>query len=197
MEMKKTYNIPVTGRPNAGKTSLINYLTRSKRPVGKHAGTTLRIVPIALVNDIFLVDLPGFGRITKRSKKLENILKDQIVQFLENPENLLFTAIHIIDISTFHIVNKSLEKKGIIPIDIEMIQFLGELLERPPLVLLNKIDKVTPQLLDDNIRILESYPLPKIEHFTISLSSEKGCRTFRNKLQNLIINEFGVRYQKW
>ena len=197
MKMKKTYNIPVTGRPNAGKTSLINYLARSKRPVGKHAGTTLRIVPIALVNDIFLVDLPGFGRITKRSKKLEDILKDQIVQFLENPENLLFTAIHIIDISTFHIVNRSLEKKGIIPIDIEMIQFLGEVLERPPLVLLNKIDKVTTQLLDDNIRILESYSLPKIEYFTISLSSEIGCRAFRNKLQNLIINEFGVKYQKW
>ena len=197
MMMKKTYNIPVTGRPNAGKTSLINYLTRSKRPVGKHAGTTLRIVPIALINDIFLVDLPGFGRITKRSKKLEDILKDQIVQFLENPENLLFTAIHIIDISTFHIVNKSLEKKGIIPIDIEMIQFLCEVLERPPLVLLNKIDKVTTQLLDDNIHIFENYSLPKIEYFTISLSSKKGCRTFRNKLQNLIINEFGVKYQKW
>jgi len=197
MKMKKTYNIPVTGRPNAGKTSLINYLTRSKRPVGKHAGTTLRIVPITLVNDIFLVDLPGFGRISKRSKKLEDILKDQIVQFLENPENSLFTAIHIIDISTFHIVNKSLEKKGIIPIDIEMIQFLGELLERPPFVILNKIDKVTSQLLEDNIHILESYPLPKIEYFSLSLSPEKGCRVFRNKLQSLIINEFGVSYQKW
>ena len=197
MKMKKTYNIPVTGRPNAGKTSLINYLTRSKRPVGKHAGTTLRIVPIALINDIFLVDLPGFGRITKRSKKLEDILKDQIVQFLEDPENILFTAIHIIDISTFHIVSKNLERKGIIPIDIEMIQFLGELLERPPFVLLNKIDKVSPQLLEDNIHALESYPLPKIDYFTLSLSSEKGCRTFRNKLQSLIICEFGVKYQKW
>jgi GTP-binding protein EngB required for normal cell division len=197
MKMKKTYNIPVTGRPNAGKTSLINYLTRSKRPVGKHAGTTLRIAPIALINDIFLVDLPGFGKITKRSKKLEDMLKDQIVEFLENPENSLFTAIHIIDISTFHIVSKSLEKKGIIPLDIEMIQFLGEILKQLPFVLLNKIDKVTPQLLDDNIHILESYPIPNINCFTVSLSSEKGCRIFRNELQSLIVNEFGVKYQKW
>ena len=195
--MKKTYNIPVTGRPNAGKTSLINFLTGSKRPVGKHAGTTLRIVPISLVNNINLIDLPGFGRITKRSKKLENLLKDQIVQFLEDPENELFTAIHIIDISTFHIVSKNLEKKGIIPIDIEMIQFLGELLDRPPFVLLNKIDKVTSQHLDDNIHILESYPIPEIDCFTISLSSGNGCRLFRNKMQALIINEFGVKYQKW
>ncbi len=195
--MKKTYNIPVTGRPNAGKTSLINFLTGSKRPIGKHAGTTLRIVPIALVNDIYLVDLPGFGRITKRSKKLENMLKDQIVQFLENPENELFMAIHIIDISTFHTVSKNLERKGIIPIDIEMIQFLDELLERPPFILLNKIDKVTPQLLDDNIHILESYPIPEIDYFPLSLSSGNGCRVFRNKLHALIINEFGVKYQKW
>ena len=195
--MKKTYNIPVTGRPNAGKTSLINYLTGSKRSVGKHAGTTLRIAPIVLVNDIYLVDLPGFGRITKRSKKLENLLKDQIVQFLEDPEIDLFSAIHIIDISTFHIVTKNLEKKGIIPIDIEMIQFLDELLERPPFVLLNKIDKVSPQLLEDNIRILEGYQIPEVEYYTLSLSSGKGCRKFRNTLHTLIVDEFGVKYQKW
>ena len=195
--MKKNHHIPITGRPNAGKTSLINFLTGSKRPVGKHAGTTLRIVPIPLVNDIFLVDLPGFGRITKRSKKLENLLKDQIVQFLENSENDLFSAIHVIDISTFHIVSKNLEKKGIIPLDIEMILFLDELLKRPPFVILNKIDKVTTRLLEDNISILKSYLSPEIDYHTLSLSSGRGCRDFRNSLQTLIIKEFGVKYQKW
>ena len=92
---------------------------------------------------------------------------------------------------------KNLEKKGIIPIDIEMIQFLGELLENPPFILLNKIDKATPQLLDDNIRILESYKIPEKEYFPLSLSTGMNCRKFRNKLQMKIVNNFGVKYQKW
>ncbi|MFW9905741.1 MAG: GTPase, partial [Candidatus Thorarchaeota archaeon] len=80
-----TYLIPVSGRPNAGKTSLINYLSHSKRPVGKKAGTTLRIISVPLIKNLFLVDLPGYGRITKRSKKFEERIKDEIISFLESP----------------------------------------------------------------------------------------------------------------
>ena len=195
--MKITYNIPVTGRPNAGKTTVINYLARTRRPVGKKAGTTLRIAPIQLVNDVFLVDLPGFGRITKRSRTLEDKIKDQIVQFLDEPNNSIIFGIHVIDISTFHIVTENLEKKGIIPIDIEMIQFLGETTKYPPFVLMNKIDKVNTALLKQNIDILTTYSLPKLEVHSISFKTKDGCREFRNMLRNLIVGILGVKYQNW
>ena len=112
--MTLSHLIPISGRPNAGKTSLVNYLSHSKRPVGKQAGTTLRIESVPLIKNLFLVDLPGFGRITKRSKKLEDQIKDEIVRFLEDPSKQLLFVIHIIDISTFHHTVTSLEKKGII-----------------------------------------------------------------------------------
>lgn len=195
--MNNSYNIPVTGRPNAGKTTVINFLARSKRPVGKRAGTTLRIAPVQLVNDVFLVDLPGFGRITRRSKSLEEKIKDQIVNFLENPENPIIFGIHVIDSSTFHIVTENLEKKGIIPIDIEMIQFLGEVTKNPPIVLMNKIDKVNTVLFNQNVDILSTYKLPRIEILPTSFKTKDGCRDFRSMVRNLIVKELGVKYQNW
>ncbi|MHA1978315.1 MAG: GTPase [Candidatus Hodarchaeales archaeon] len=195
--MKNIYNIPVTGRPNAGKTTIINYLTHSRRPVGKKAGTTLRIAPVQLVKDVFLVDLPGFGRITKRSKSLEDIIKDQIVKFLEDPSSSILFGIHVIDSSTFHIVTQSLEKKGIIPIDIEMIQFLEETTKHPPIVLMNKIDKVNTALFNQNVDILSTYDLPRFEVFPTSFKTKNGCREFRNMVRSLIVENLGVQYQNW
>ena len=132
MIMKNKFFITITGRPNAGKSSLINYLSHSKQPIGKYAGTTVRISPIPLVRYLYLVDFPGFGRIIKRSKKEENQIKDEIILFLEKPPGQILFPIHIIDSSTFHKMVESLEKKGIIPIDIEMITFLAEVTRTSP-----------------------------------------------------------------
>ncbi|MFX1504855.1 MAG: GTPase [Promethearchaeota archaeon] len=193
--MTATYLIPVSGRPNAGKTSLINFLSHSKRPVGKKAGTTLQIASVPLIKDLFLVDLPGYGRITKRSKILEAKIKDEIITFLEYPSNQLLFAIHIIDISTFHLMVTSLEKKGIIPIDIEMIQFLAERSNKPPVIVLNKIDKVKPDLLKQNLMLLQSYDIPESEIFLLSLKTNNGCRTFRTKIKELIVKKLGSPYE--
>jgi len=189
--------IPISGRPNAGKTSLVNYLSHSKRPVGKHAGTTLSIASVPLVKNLFLIDLPGFGRITKRSKKIEDQIKDEIILFLEVPSNQLLFVIHIIDISTFHNMVTSLEKKGVIPLDIEMIQFIAERTYLPPVVVLNKIDKITTTLIEQNIALLKSYDLPEFDFFLISLKTKIGCRTLRNRVKELVVQELGSNYQHW
>ena len=195
--MTLSYLIPISGRPNAGKTSLVNYLSHSKRPVGKQAGTTIRIESVPLAKNLFLVDLPGFGRITKRSKKLEDQIKDEIVRFLEETSKQLLFVIHIIDISTFHHMVTSLEKKGIIPLDIEMIQFVAERTSLPPIIVLNKIDKVKTMLVEQNLTLLQSYDLPEIELFLISLKTNEGCRTLRNRVKELTIQKLGARYQHW
>lgn len=193
--MTATYLIPVSGRPNAGKTSLINFLSHSKRPVGKQAGTTLRIASVPLVKTLFLIDLPGYGRITKRSKKLEDEIKNEIISFLEDPVNQIIFAIHIIDISTFHHMVANLEKKGIIPIDIEMIQFVAERSNRPPIVVFNKIDKVKTDLVKQNLSLLQSYDVPESEIFLLSLKTKKGCHTLRNRVKELVVQKLGPPYE--
>ncbi|MFW9855865.1 MAG: GTPase [Candidatus Thorarchaeota archaeon] len=189
--------IPISGRPNAGKTSLINFLTKSKRPVGKRPGTTKRINSIPLVEDLYLVDLPGFGRIERRSKETEERVKDQIVQYFDDSTRRLAIAIHIIDISTFHLVVENLEKKGIIPIDIEMIRFVAEFSKFPPLVIFNKIDKVKKSLIDSNRQLLKSYQLPPMRLFLLSLKTKEGCQIFRNTLKNFVIARYGQKYSHW
>ncbi|MFX1285277.1 MAG: GTPase [Promethearchaeota archaeon] len=189
--------IPISGRPNAGKTSLVNYLSQARRPVGKHAGTTLRIASVPLVKNLFLIDLPGFGRIVKRSKDFEDQIKDEIILFLEDPSNQLLFAIHIIDISTFHHMVASLEKKSIIPLDIEMIRFMRERTNLPPIIVLNKIDKIRNTMVDQNLRLLKSYDLPEFEIFLLSLKTKKGCRTLRNRVKKLVVQELGSSYQHW
>ena len=191
------YLIPVSGRPNAGKTSLVNYLSHSKRAVGKFAGTTQRIASVPLIKNLFLVDLPGFGRITKRSKELEDQIKNEIVNFLEDPSNSLLFGIHIIDISTFHHMVNSLEKKGIIPLDVEMIQFIAERTSLPPIVALNKIDKVKTELVQENLTLLKSYDLPEFELFHLSLKTRVGCQTLRNRIKELTGQRLGPSYQHW
>jgi GTP-binding protein EngB required for normal cell division len=195
--MKKIHYIPITGRPNAGKTTLINFLSHTKRPVGKRAGTTLRITPIPLVLDVSLVDFPGFGRITKRSKSLENIIKDQIVKFLEDPQNSLLFGIHVIDISTFSIVSKNLERKGIIPLDIEMIEFLCEITNIPPIVVLNKIDKLEKDSMEKNRALLYQYNLPKISLHQTSFKTKDGIRSLKSAVKMEIARELGPKYKKW
>ncbi len=193
--MTTTFLIPVSGRPNAGKTSLINFLSHSRRPVGKQAGTTLKITSVPLIKNLLLIDLPGYGRITKRSKKLEDNIKNDIISFLEDPSNQLLFALHIIDISTFHHMVTSLEKKGIIPIDIEMIQFVDEISNHPPIVVLNKIDKVKTEIVRQNLSLLQSYDIPESEIFLLSLRTKNGCRALRNRVKELVVQKLGPPYE--
>ncbi len=193
--MNPRYLIPISGRPNAGKTSLINYLAHTKRAVGKSAGTTLKITPINFFKDLYLVDLPGYGRITKRSRMREEKIKDGIIQFFDDPANYFLITIHIIDLSTFHLMVQNLEKKGIIPIDIEMIRFIASKANQAPLIALNKIDKIKPDLIEQNVNLLHTYVLPKNETFLMSLKNKEGCRSFKNRINEVIFQKLGVKYQ--
>ena len=195
--MKKTNFIPITGRPNAGKTTLINFLCKIKRPVGKRAGTTLRITPIPLVYDVSLVDIPGFGRITKRSKSLENKIKDQIVEFLDSSQNKFLFGIHVVDISTFGEVTMNLEKKGIIPLDIEMIEFLYEITNVSPIVVLNKTDKLDRRSINENLKLLQQYDLPEVMLHQTSFKNKEGIHSLRSEVKGKLGDILGPKYQKW
>jgi GTP-binding protein EngB required for normal cell division len=73
-----------TGRPNAGKSSIIREVVGINVATGKHPGTTRRISKYALSGGLSLVDMPGFGRIMGVSKPLENMRKNRIIRFLKH-----------------------------------------------------------------------------------------------------------------
>jgi GTP-binding protein EngB required for normal cell division len=140
VEMREEYLV-FTGRPNAGKSSIIRKIVGLDVATGKRPGTTRRISKYPLSQNLFLVDMPGFGTMMRASKRLEEKIKHQIVQFLESNAQRIALAVHVLDISTFLEVTWRLEKKGFIPVDVEMVQFLTEISGEFPLVAANKTDK--------------------------------------------------------
>ena len=140
------------GRPNAGKSSLIRKLTGIKTKVGKSAGTTRKFYYFTIGNFV-LVDFPGFGKISHASKKFIERIKDDIVNVIEEKQDRILLAIHVIDGFTFfHTLNSSI-KKQIIPLDIELSFFLREL-QIDTITVINKIDKMKKSELDTKIQLI-------------------------------------------
>ena len=91
--MQKKYLV-FTGRPNAGKSSLIKEITGLKIKTGKHAGTTRKLSYYPLSEGLVLVDLPGLGKMVGVSKKFEEKINRQIIHFLESFLELKYCYVH-------------------------------------------------------------------------------------------------------
>lgn len=182
---EKSFFISITGRPNAGKTSLINSLARTKYPVGKRAGTTKGIRAIQLSKTFFIVDFPGYGRVLKRSKKFNENVKNQIIMFLEEHSEQLIIPIHVIAANSILESAKNQERKGMIPIDIEFVKFLKEITNKEPLVIINKIDKLKKS--ENTIQEIKSlfYGVTFIESV---LKDKQGAKEIKNYLKNCFLS---------
>jgi len=131
------------GRPNAGKSSLIHKLTAAKPVIGKKPGSTRKIIEYPLAKKFRIVDIPGWGKIHGRPGTYEERIKDEILAFLEENKYRIPACVQVIDVKSLIEVSERLAKKGIIPIDQELYQYLTGL-NFIPIVALNKIDKVPP-----------------------------------------------------
>ena len=74
--MREKYLV-FTGRPNAGKSSIIKEIIGLDIATGKRPGTTRSISKHLLSHGLVLVDMPGFGRMLGARKRLEDKIKDQ------------------------------------------------------------------------------------------------------------------------
>jgi GTP-binding protein EngB required for normal cell division len=167
-----------TGRPNAGKSSLIKELAGINIAIGKHPGTTRKITKYPLNDGLVLVDLPGLGKMSGASKQVEEEVNQQIVEFLESNAQNIVLAIAVLDISTFLEVTWRLEKKGIQSVDVEMVKFLAKIIGEFPVVVANKIDKASKREIEDNLnefthRISDGNPT-KVKDQVFPVSAKKG-----------------------
>lgn len=182
-----------TGRPNAGKSSIIKELTGLKLVTGKHAGTTRKISYYPLSDGLVLVDLPGLGKMVGVSKKYEEKVNRRIIHFLNDNKDKIELAVLVLDISTFIEVTWRLEKKGFMSVDVEMVKFLAEKLGELPLVAANKIDKTNQKELDANlrdfmIRISDGSPSKVKEYvFPISVKKGKGVGELKNTIHSILV----------
>jgi len=184
-----------TGRPNAGKSSIIREVVGLDVATGKRPGTTRRISKYPLNHGLVLVDMPGFGRMIGASKRLENRINVRIIRFFEyNAQNIVL-AVHVLDISTFLEVTWRLEKKGFISVDVEMVQFLEKTLSKFPLVAANKIDKADKKKIDANLkeythRISNGHPSAVASYvFPVSAKKREGLGALKSAIHERLVAE--------
>ena len=181
------------GRPNAGKSSLIKELSGLKIATGKRPGTTRGIKKYPINDGLFLVDLPGLGKMMGVSKRFEEEVNRRIVEFLEsNAENIVL-AVALLDISTFLEATWRLEKKGFQSVDVEMVKFLTTNLGEFPLVVANKTDKTTTKELEANLnefinRISDGNPSAVEGNvFTTSFKTGKGVGDLKSAIHTRLL----------
>jgi GTP-binding protein EngB required for normal cell division len=192
--MSKRYLI-FTGRPNAGKSSIIREVIGLSVSIGKRPGTTRRFSEYTLSSGLVLVDMPGFGRMMGSSKRLEGKMNDRIIRFLKSNAQNIDLAVHVLDISTFLEVTWRLERKGFISVDVEMVQFLEKTLGEFPLVVANKIDKTSKEEIDANLeeftfRIFDGQPSMVKEYvFPVSAKTGVGVGVLKSAIHERLVTK--------
>lgn len=176
------YYIPIIGHPSAGKSTLIRILTGKKVAVGKKSGTTKKINHIQISDNVTILDFPGFGKVSHRSKSFADYLQQSTIDFLEEIKGEILIGIVITDLSNIELVASKLDSKGFIPIDFELAEFLIELSNKSIIVLGNKIDKLSSGT--DYNKFLDYYP-KDIIFYPVSLKFRTGLDSFLAYLQIL------------
>jgi len=187
--MSESYVI-FTGRPNAGKSSIIRALSGLKIATGKRPGTTTRINKYEIAQDLFLVDMPGYGKKVDAPRTWEDKTKDSILDFIEDNADQIVAAVHVLNIMTFIETEERLSKKGFISFDVEMVQYIRENTGEYPFVAANKIDKGSDKQVMENLEAF-IYSLTGGEPeeaagyiFPISAKKKIGVGELKNQLFN-------------
>ena len=177
-----------TGRPNAGKSSVIRVVTGLKVEVGKDPGTTQRIMRHRVSEGLTLIDMPGYGKSLRSSRTREEETKDEILDFLELNAGSIALTVHVVNISTFLETEARLAKKGFIPLDVEMVHFLKRDLGINVLVAMNKIDKGPRDYIEDNIEALKEGLGPTIPVFPLSARTDEGVGPLKEEVRRRLAN---------
>jgi GTP-binding protein EngB required for normal cell division len=134
------FEILFAGRSNVGKSSVIREITGKNVKVGKRPGVTLKPTHIRY-SDLLITDLPGFGFMSGVKDRKQDIVKDQIVRYIDNNAQRISLAVLVIDGAAFLDIVQRWEERNEIPVDVELFELFSEL-GIDTVLAVNKIDKI-------------------------------------------------------
>ena len=166
-ELNIMADIAVLGIPNAGKSSLIRQISKAKPKVANYAFTTLHpSLAVVELNTrcIVIADIPG---LIKDSSKGVG-LGFEFLKHLNRAQALL----HIVDIMPS---DNSSPVNNYLIIEQELSKYSKELVNKPQLLVINKIDLLTSGQQDKIINDFLTKISYKGEVFNISALNGAGC----------------------
>ncbi|MDG6244258.1 MAG: GTP-binding protein EngB [Methanolobus sp.] len=146
------FEILFAGRSNVGKSSVIRQITGKNVKVGRRPGVTLKPTHIRY-SDLLITDLPGFGFMSGVKDRKQDIVKDQIVRYIENNAQRISLAVHVIDGATLLDIVQRWEQRNEIPVDIELFELFSEL-GIDTVLAVNKIDKIKEKELNATLDMI-------------------------------------------
>ena len=167
IELLLIADIGLIGLPNAGKSSLLNTLTRAKAKVGPFAFTTLE-PGLGTFYGLVLADIPGLIEGAAQGRGLGH----KFLKHIERTKALMhcISAEEADPLEAYKIVRKELELYNM------------NVARKPEVVLLTKADIISEQEVEEKIKILKSVRETVVP---ISILDDKALKN----LQFLISNE--------
>jgi len=156
--------------------------------VGKDPGTTVRIEKYPIGSSLTLIDMPGYGRSLRASRDAEERTKDLILEFLKVNARVIPLAVHVVNTSTFIETSARLDKKGFIPVDVEMVHYMKRDLGVPVIVAANKMDKSGDADAEDNLEALKEEMGASIPVYPVSARTGLGVGMLKEEIRRRLID---------
>jgi len=176
IELKLIADIGIIGYPNAGKSSLLNALTRAGAKTADYAFTTLE-PNLGAYHGVILADIPGLIEGASEGKGLGH-------KFLRHITRVK-TLVHMIASDSEDIAQSYKN------IRLELEKFDPTLLKKDEIIIISKTDVLDQTDLDKKLKDLKS-KLEKVSGnkniFTMSLFDDESIKTFGSH----ITKEFGI-----
>lgn len=170
IELKLVVDLGLVGLPNAGKSSLLNSLTRSKAKVGSYEFTTLS-PNLGDLYGFILADIPGLIEGASEGKGLghkflRHVSRTKAILHCISGDNENIT-------DSYGVVRNELKKYDL------------DLLKKTEIILITKTDLITKEELDKKVGLF------KKDHeyvFSVSIIDDTSLKSFQDELVKILRN---------
>jgi GTPase len=174
LELKLLADVGLLGFPNVGKSTFISHVSRARPKVADYPFTTLvpnlGVVRLSDERSFVIADIPGLIAGAAEGAGLGH-------QFLRHVERCR-VLLHIVEatyttgpdrdpVGDYHVINR------------ELARYAPELANKPQVVVLNKVDALTP---DELAQHRQAFADEKIELLTMSAATGEGIGPVLEKL---------------
>ncbi|HVW23239.1 MAG TPA: GTPase ObgE [Candidatus Saccharimonadales bacterium] len=175
-ELKMIADIGLVGLPNAGKSTLLSKLSNARPEVADYPFTTLTpnlgVVDIDKQTSLLLADIPGLIEGAADGKGLGH-------DFLRHIERTA-VILHLIDAYQENVA------EAYQTIQSELEAYQPELIKRPEIVALNKVEGLDNEIIDDLMSQLSRVTLEGTPLFAISAQSGEGLQPLLFALKDAV-----------